>query len=118
MRLLFRILGILFCVLPPAISTLSFFPIWMADSKTAVSALTVILLALSALPLFRILKAHLRSPSAWMIWLVLWGFLFAFRPIAPAIETIALISFPTSLLGAVCFRVSGRFEHREGAHKA
>ena len=110
MKLLLRVLGILLCVLPPAISTLSFFPIWMADSKTAVSALTVILLCLAALPLFRLIKSHLRSPSAWMIWLALWGFLFAFRPIAPAIETIALISFPTSMLGALCFRIGAHLD--------
>ena len=111
MKLLFRILGISLCVLPPAISTLAFFPIWLADSRTAVSALTVILLVLAALPVLRLIKTHLRSPSAWMIWLLLWGFLFAFRPIAPAIETIALISFPTSMLGALCFRIGDRFSH-------
>jgi hypothetical protein len=31
-----------------------------------------------------------------------------FRPIAASVETIALISFPTSLAGALCFRIADR----------
>ena len=110
MKILLRILGIALCVLPPAISTLEFFPLWLSDGKSALSALSLMLLLLSALPLFRIVKRHLRSPSLWMLWLILWGVLEVFLPILSAVKTIALVSFPTGLLGALFFRLAKRSE--------
>ena len=106
MRLLLRILGILLCTLPPTLSILAFFPFWLAYRETAVSAVALLFLALSCVPLFLIFKSYLRTPAPWMIWLGIWGILFAFRPILPAMQTVALISFPTALLGALCFRIA------------
>ena len=108
--MLFRILGVTLCVLPPAIATLEHFPLWLSDGRQALSALSLILLLLSAYPLFRILKHRLRSPSLWMLWLILWGVLEVFLPIFSAVKTIALISFPTGLLGALFFRLAKRSE--------
>lgn len=98
-----RVAGLLLSVLPPAIATLEYFPLWLSEGKTAISAIALLLLLLSALPLLRILKKHLRTPSPPLLWFILWVLLRAFLPIAAAIERIALISFPTSLLGALFF---------------
>ncbi len=108
MKILLRFLGTALCVVPPAAATLEFFPLWLSDGKSALSALSLTLLLLSALPLFRIVKRHLRSPSLWMLWLLLWVALTVLLPIAAAIKTIALVSFPTGFLGAVCFRLAGK----------
>lgn len=112
MTITLRLLGILLSVVPPAIGTLEYFPLWLGNGNTAISAIALLLLLLSAIPLFRILKRHLRTPAPWMLWLCLWLALRAFLPIATAIETIALVSFPTSFLGAVCFRLASRREDR------
>ena len=114
MTILLRILGLILSVLPPAIATLEFFPLWLTEGKTAFSAVSLVLLLLSAIPLFRLLKKHLRSPAPWMLWLILWLALRAFLPIAAAIETIALVAFPTSLAGAICFRLAKRQEEKKG----
>ena len=106
MRRLLRPVGLLLCILPPVLATLEHFPLWLSDGRTAVSAVAVLLLLLAAVPLVRLVRTHLRSPSAWMLWLVLWVILALFRPILAAVETIALVSFPTSLLGALCFRLA------------
>ena len=108
MKLFLRILGILFYVLPPALSTLAFFPIWLSSAETALSALAMIPLCLGAVALFRLFRKHPSLFSGWMLWLGLWAFLFVFCPILPAIETVALISFPTALLGSLFFRLSDR----------
>ena len=114
MTLTLRLIGLILSVVPPAVATLEYFPLWLAGGRTAISAIALLLLLLSAIPIFRILKRHLRTPAPWMLWLSLWIFLRAFLPIATAIETIAFISFPTSLLGAVCFRLAkNRSEMRE-----
>ncbi len=102
MRYFLRIFGFLLCVLPPAVSAAAFLPIWLTDRATVLPALALLLCALTLPLLLYIFRAHLRPPSVWMVWLGLWGFLFVFSPILPAIETIALISFPTALFGALC----------------
>ena len=112
MRHLFRILGVLLCALPPTVSTLAFLPIWFGGRETALPALTLILCALTAPLLLWLLKAHLRVPPVWMLWLGLWAVLFLFAPILPALKTIALVSFPTALLGDVCFSVCRRLDRQ------
>ncbi len=111
MSRLLRLLGMGLCVLPPAVATLEFFPLWLTREECRLSALSVFLLLLAAVPLLRLLRTRLRSPSAWMVWLVLWALLAAFEPIIASLRTIALISFPTSLLGALCFRLAKKKEH-------
>lgn len=113
MKALLRVVGVLLSVVPPAVSTLEFFPLWLTDGRSALSALSLMLLLLSAIPLFRIVKRHLRSPSPWMLWLLLWAALSVLLPIARAVKTIALISFPTGFLGAVCFRLARGKERHE-----
>ena len=108
-----RLLGMGLCVLPPAVATLEFFPLWITREDCRLSAIAVVLLLLSALPLLRMLRARLRSPSAWLVWLILWVALSLFEPIVASLRTIALISFPTGLLGALCFRLAKRKESKE-----
>ena len=106
MKTFWRILGLFLCVLPPTLATLEHCPLWLGRGESALSLLALCLLALAAIPLFRIFRAHLRSPSAWLVWFLLWLFLTVSAPIFTAVRTIALISFPTSLAGALCFRLA------------
>ena len=108
MRILLRVLGLGLCTVPPVIATLEHFPLWLGKGESALSLLALCLLALAAIPVFRILRAHFRSPSAWLVWFVLWLFLTVSAPILSSVRVIALISFPTSLAGALCFRLAGR----------
>ena len=112
MKHLFRILGLALCILPPAIATLEHFPLWLGKGESALSLLAVSLLALAAIPLFRILRAHLRTPSAWVFWFVLWLILTVSAPLLSAIRTIAFISFPPGIAGALCFHVAKRYAAR------
>ena len=114
MTVALRISGLLFSVVPPLFATLEFFPLWLRNGKTALSAVSLLLLLLSAIPLFRILKKHLRTPAPFVLWFLLWVLLKTFLPIAEAIEKIALISFPTSFIGALCF-LSARKRERTHA---
>lgn len=108
MSRLFRLGGYALCVLPPAVATLEHFPVWLREGDTALSGIALLLLLAAALPLLRTLRAHLRTPSAWMVWLALWLALRLICPILDTVARIALISFPTSLLGALLFRLGAR----------
>ena len=106
-RFFFWWLGLGLSVLPPVFATLECFPIWAAEGgETVVSGLTAILLCLSALPLFRILREKLRSPSPFLLWLFLWALFSCLRRVIDGICTVALVAFPTAFLGAVFFRLS------------
>jgi tryptophan-rich sensory protein len=110
MRLALRFIGLALCVLPPTVATIEYFPLWLGEGESRLSALALLLLLLAAVPLLRVFKKHFRSPSAFLIWFLIWAALSVLRPIAAAVETIALISFPTSALGALFFRLAGRQE--------
>ena len=113
MKRLLRIFGILLSTVPPALAILEYFPLWLAKGKTAVSAISLLLLLLAAIPLFRLLKHRFKTPAPWSLWLILWLFLKIFLPIAEALKTIAFISFPTCLFGAVCFHYAKKTEQAE-----
>ena len=113
MKHLFRALGLALCVLPPTIATLEHFPLWLGKGECALSLLAICLLALAAIPLFRVLRNHFRSPSAWLLWFALWLILTVSAPLLDALRTIAFISFPTSLAGALCFRIAKRYAARD-----
>ena len=109
MRRLFTLLGLALCILPPALSTLAFFPLWLDGGERSLSAAALILLLLCAVPLFRFLRAHVKTPSAWMLWLALFLFLSFFRSIADGLWMISLIALIGSAAGALCFLIAKRF---------
>ena len=108
-RTVFYVLGALLSVLPPTICTLCYFPLWIErGTAQTVSGLCALMLALCALPLFRILKSRLRSPSLPLVW----GILFvAVRALASIMDEVAVISFVgllSNLIGAVFFHLAKR----------
>ncbi len=103
------LLGMLVCILPCGICTLEYFPLWLnAGGGQTLSALAVLVLLLCAVPLKKFIKKYLKSPSAWSMWLVLLVFLLLFKSITDGLLNIALVAFPTNLLGAVLFKISAR----------
>lgn len=105
-RVLFRTLGYLFCILPAAVAVLSYFPLWLDDRAQTLSVLGILLLFTALLPFRRTVKEKWRTPSAWGIWFFLWIALSLFRAIIDQLITVALIGFPTGLVGAFFFRLS------------
>ncbi len=106
--LLFKIIGILLCVLPAAVTALTYFPLWMQSERSAVSVLSVAVLALCAIPARRVIARTLRSPSAWQFWGVMWIALTMLNAISEGLRAVSAVAFPTSLLGAVFFRLGSR----------
>ncbi len=98
-RILYISAGIFCSVLPPVIATLSYFPLWQTrDAETVISGISALLLIFSALPLVRILAAKMRTPSATMLWAILFVLFFSLCRIA---DEMCVISFAGMLGGAV-----------------
>ena len=104
-----RALGFLFCIVPPVISTLEYFPLFKAQPGKGVSVVSALLLLVAAIPLWKYIKRALRSPSAWMIWLALYLFSMAFAPIVYQMRVISLVSLCTSIVGASLFKVASKY---------
>ncbi len=110
--LIYKIIGMLLCILPAAITALTYFPLWMHDAKCTVSILAVAVLALAAIPARRVITRALKSPSAWQFWLVMWVSLSLLNSISTGLRAVSAVAFPTSLAGAVFFYLARREEAR------
>ncbi len=102
-------LGALVSVVPPALAVMSYFPIWAARSgEAALSGFTLLLLLIAALPLSRLIKRMIKSPSVPFVWFILFLIFFALSHIANEMVVISLIGFISNLVGAILFRLAKR----------
>ena len=112
-RVLFFTIGLLFCVVPPLIATLEYFPLWKIQPDKGLSAFGVIMVLICMLPLWKYIKRALRSPSAWQVWLVILVFCLLMRTIIDEMIVIGYVAVPSSLIGAAFFAWSKK-DHSVG----
>lgn len=112
-RFWLRLLGYLFCLVPPIAAILERFPLWAREGGApVVSGIAFLLLVVAVIPLRRgltsLLRRFLESPSAFGIWGVLFLLCEWLDSILAAVADIALVGAVSSLLGAILFRLSER----------
>ncbi len=107
-------LGALLCIAPPAVVTLCYFPLWVEKSSSAtLSGLSLILILVSIIPIFRILKEHISSPSAPIIWILVCLFCFAFKSIIEQVLVISFVGAVSSLAGMLAFWARDKGEKKQ-----
>ena len=107
--LLLRLCGHLCSVGAPATATICEFPLWIrSGSRETVSGLALIMLILSAVPLFKALKDRLRSPSAFLIWLFIFLIVSSLRPIIDQLYVISLIGLISGTVSVVFYKLAQR----------
>lgn len=106
--LIFRALGILFSVAPPALCVLFYFPLWESVSGKLLSGGTLFLLILASFPIFRIVAAHLKTPAAHTLWLIIFIIFYLLSAIAEEMIVISFTGFIGNAIGAVMFKLAGR----------
>ncbi len=113
----FRLLGYLFSVFPPLVSTLLCFPELYAGKRgaEAVSLGVLLLVLLSLLPVLRRLRTILKTPSAPLLWGILLGVFYLARMVADEVVFISLWGLVGSLIGAIFFRLGGLSSGGEAA---
>ena len=109
-----HILGLALCILPPAVCTLLYFPMWQsAGGGRAFSGVCAFFVIISALPLYKALKALFRSPASYVTWILIFLFCFFFSRIAEEATVISFVGALSNIVGAVLFRIAKRRERGE-----
>lgn len=105
--LLLRILGIALSTVPVFVSVISYFPLWReAGGGRLISGGALLLVILAWVPLFRFVKRLIASPSAYMMWLVIFLTFFMLSKIAEQMTVISFVGFVGNALGAVSFKLA------------
>lgn len=105
---LLRLLGMIFCTLPPAAATLSYFPLWSGNGGKTLAGGAVLLLVMSAFPLIKWIKRHISEISSYMLWLILFLLFFALSKIAAEMTVICFAGFIGNAVGALLFYLAKR----------
>ena len=111
-RLILRATGLALCILPPAMATLRYFPLWLDRGAThAVSGGCALLLALCGVPLMRYFRKLWRAPSAVLLWAVLFLLFYALSSIADEMCVIAFVGLLGNATGGLLYRLGGGKKH-------
>ena len=114
--LLLRLAGIALCVVPVTVSILCYFPVWRAEGgEVLLSGVTMLLLSLASLPLYKLLAHRLRSPAAYTVWLIAFLIFLALSKIADEMVVISFTGFVGNALGAIVYRLAEGGRKDEGA---
>ena len=106
-RYLLYAIALILSVGAPAGATLYCFPIWQAEGGGAMlSGLALFLLIICAVPLVKLIRQVLASPSAPIVWLLIFLFFFLFKRIAAEITFISLVGAISNFIGAILFKIA------------
>ena len=107
LRVALNALGLVFCILPPALAILFYFPVWVAKGgEYILSGLSALLMIVAFVPLFKLVKRLLASPSGYAIWLAIFLLFFLVSRISDEMIVISFIGLIGNIIGAVLFRIA------------
>lgn len=91
----------------PLVATMTQFPLWIERSAEAtVSGLFLFFAILSAVPAYKAARRMLKSPSAPIMWLILFVFLIALQAIISEMVIITFVGLVSNTIGFVLFKIA------------
>lgn len=100
--------------LPPIIAALSYFPFWRESGEGAIiSGFTLMLLLIAAIPLFKLIKRMLASPSILFIWLIIYLLFSAAKNIADEMTVISFVGVVSNTVSTFIFKIAERYGKRK-----
>lgn len=113
-HLLFNALGITVSIIPVTVSIFSYFPLWLARGDASVlSGISLLLICLAIVPLFKYLKQFLHSPSAPIMWFITFIIFLMLSKIADEMTVISFVGFTTNLIGMLFFKIARKYGKEE-----
>lgn len=113
-RLLFNALGLIISVIPVTVAIFSYFPLWISRKDASLlSGVSLLLIAIAIVPLFKCFKQIFNSPSAPIMWLLVFILFLLLSKIAEEMTVISLVGFTTNLIGSFMFKIAKKYDNRE-----
>jgi hypothetical protein len=101
----------------PLAATMNYFPIWVNRSaESTVSGLFLFFAILCAIPLLKYFKRFIKSPSAPVMWGLLFATFLALRSILDEMVVISFVGFVANIIGLVLFKYAERGEETSGSN--
>ncbi len=113
MKRALSLLGYAFGTVPPALCVLEYFPLWIQSGEKRLSCFALVLLALCFVPALRLIRRHLKTPSALVFWLLLFLFVCVFRAVMDELFVISLVALSSSVPGTACLFIARRMPFKK-----
>ena len=110
-RILLKALGIIVCVCPVIVATLSYFPIWIEkEDACVISGLALCLIMIAVIPFYKYIINLIKSPASHTMWLIIFIIFFLLSKIADEMTVISFVGFISNLIGAILFKLAKIYE--------
>lgn len=103
---IFKVIAVCIDVGVPVVATLTQFPLWVEQSAEAtMSGLCLVFLLVSALPFLKQIGEYFRSPSAYVIWGLLFVLFLLLRNIIDQMFIVSFAGFVANIIGAGIYAI-------------
>ena len=110
-RLILHFTGLLACIAPPIVCTLSYFPLWKeAGAEHLISGGCALLIMLSLIPFYKYIRKLLESSASYIIWLIIFLFCFLMSNVIDEVTVIAFTGFIGNIVGAALMKISEKIK--------
>jgi phosphatidylserine synthase len=93
-------------VAAPLAATFTQFPLWVEKSSEAtMSGLFLIFAFLSALPFIKQIKAYFKSPSVWVVWVILWVLFIVLQNIINEMIIVCFVGVLSNIVGMCIYKI-------------
>lgn len=90
----------------PLAATISRFPIWVEESaESSMSGLFLVFAFLSCLPFLKQIREYFKSPSAWVVWVILFALFVALRNIIDQMVVVCFAGAVANVIGAFIYHI-------------
>lgn len=98
----------------PLVATLTQFPVWIEKSSEAtVSGLFLFLSIICCLPFLKQLKEYFKSPSVWIVWVIMLALLICLRNIIDQMVIVCFFGTLANVAGAGIYKLGCIVENKE-----
>ena len=105
----------------PLAATVTQFPLWVEQSAEAtMSGLCLVLLGLSVLPFLKQIKNYFKSPSAWVVWGIIFVLLLLLKNIIDQILVVSFAGLIANAFGTIIYsigKIVSEKENKKGVKK-
>lgn len=109
---LIRYAAVALCVGAPLGATFSQFPVWIdRSSESTVSGLFILLACICCVPFWKQIRAYLKSPSIWGVWIVFTVLAIMIRNIIDEMVIVGVVGVASNVPGAMLYAFG---KHLEG----